>query len=174
MVINTLIINGIAIPSHARFDFSQTYEVIGGVSTFRTLNGNLNKQTRWESYSTTISGGGNVPAPIQYIDRINSVQLDCIAPMSGITNSLIFTIPRGFRDDIPPIAQGIDGDDFIFTPSELLGQNVTITPIPGVTKYIVSYYPRMDVFIIDLNDSINANSKETGWSLTCEEIVSVL
>jgi hypothetical protein len=169
MAVKELIIGGITLPVRSRYEMNQTYDNIGGTSSFRTLNGRLVKQTHWESLRTSISGAGAVPHPFHFIDRSVPQTLDCVAPMSSITADLVFTIPRPIRPDVEPIVHGIDGFNLVLAESVTVGNVVTTTALPGITEYVIEYYPRMTVFILDLADDSDANERDLSWALTCEE-----
>lgn len=61
----TLIINGHELPQRARLDYRQTFERLPGGSSGRRMgDGSLFFMERWAKWSTTISAGGWVPAPL--------------------------------------------------------------------------------------------------------------
>ena len=170
MQIDSLVIAGIRIYMQSRFQINQTYNDIGGTSSFRTLSGKLIKQTHWEGFSTSISVTGLLPAPIRNIDKTVPLTLDCIAPMSELTSgSLLFTIPRVIRPDVDIEVSAIVGDDIFEAEFSIVGNDVTITAIADADDYIITYYPRMTVFILDVQDTSDINERVFSWSIECEE-----
>lgn len=79
----TLIIAGFEFPQESRLDFQQTFERVGGGATSRRMSGGaLFTMESWERWSTTISGGGYVPAPLLSIKRGVPFEIHSVQPIS--------------------------------------------------------------------------------------------
>lgn len=79
----TLIIAGFEFPQESRLDFQQTFERVDGGSTSRRMgSGSLFTMESWERWTTTISGGGYVPAPLLSIRRGIPFELHSVSPIS--------------------------------------------------------------------------------------------
>ena len=110
------------------------------------------------------------PSPVTVAGLTVPLTLDCIAPMSELTSgSLLFTIPRVIRPDVDIEVSAIVGDDIFEAEFSIVGNDVTITAIADADDYIITYYPRMTVFILDVQDTSDINERVFSWSIECEE-----
>lgn len=79
----TLIIAGFELPQESRLDLQQTFErVDGGCAQRRRAGGAWFSMEAWTRWSTTISGGGFVPAPLLSIPRGVPFELHSVAPLA--------------------------------------------------------------------------------------------
>lgn len=78
-----LIINGVELTQLARLDFQQTFERLdAGSSLRRRANGAAMTMSRWERWSTSLSGSGWIPPALLSIQRGIPFTIHSVAPVA--------------------------------------------------------------------------------------------
>lgn len=151
--------------------YSQTYEVIGGRSTFRTLDGTAVKQQNWTKLKTTVSGSGSLPVGLVGLDFSQPLTLKCGAPRKISSNSNVIVIPANRRTETSHIPFAFKYIDGIPEKADLslVGNVATVTADGSASGYSVSYYPQIEVIMDDPNESADLLGSDYQWSMTAEE-----
>jgi len=173
----TLIIGGIQIPTYALSEeFSQTYEEIAGISSARMGDGSLVIQRAWPSaaanykLSTTISGGGSLPAPLDGLNRGTSVEVECAEPRRIASTSNVITLPAGRRSGTyAPTGYALVDGLLVETPLALVGHVATLTVVAGAQHYQVRYWPKFSGRITHQSSGEPWQARRR-WSVTIEEV----
>lgn len=165
-----LLIDGKKIPTLSRVQLSQTYEVFGGGTIRRFINGAGVKQNNWDKLKTQISGSGIVPPGLDQMSIAGEITLSCISERAYHTTSLTPTLPRTPRTDYPPRVRAYTDDGYVETDAVTVGSDVTITAVGGADFYVVSYYPVMTVLLAGTSTAEDNNGAEYSWSIEFEEV----
>lgn len=176
MTMATLIIGGIQVPTYALTDeFSQDYEEVAGISSARMGDGSLVVQRAWPTVSanyklsTTISGGGSLPAPLDGLNRGAAVEVECAEPRRIASTSGIITVPAGRRSgDYAPRGFALVDGLLVETPLALVGNVATLTVVAGAQHYQVLYWPKFTGRITHQSSGEPWQARRS-WSVTIEE-----
>jgi len=177
MNIPTLIIGGIEIPLYALTDeFSQTYDEIAGISAGRMGDGSLSIQRAWPSVarnyllSTTLSGGGGLPAPLDGLNRGAVVEVECAQHRAIASTGNVITLPAGRRSGgiYTPVGFALVDGLLVGTPLALVGNVATLTVVSGAQHYQVRYWPK---FTGQITHKASAEPWQArrSWTVTIEE-----
>lgn len=172
----TLKIGGIELPLRTLTDgFSQTYDELAGVSARRTLGGSLLPQRAWPldrnfKLATTISGGGRLPAPLDHLDRGDTVEIECAEPrhISGTTTAI--TLPAGRRSGgiYAPKGYALVDGELVATSISIVGNAATLGAVSGAQHYEVRYWPKFTGILTHKSSGEPWQARRT-WTITIEE-----
>jgi hypothetical protein len=173
MTIRTLEIGAVKIPLPAVYNFSQSYEAIGGSALLRMMSGAGIKQSHWNRLRTNISGGGLLPIGLSTVDFSVSHVLKCATPRLVYANSNVITIPANRRTDA-----GYEPYAFAFMPDHTLksislsvvNHVATCAVTSGAVAYAVGYTPQFTAFMNPPNESYDVTNAEPSWDLVAEEV----
>lgn len=141
----SLIIAGIELPQRSRLDFSQTFEVIGGVVSRRMASGALFKLTHWRRWKTTISAAGWVPPQLLAVDYDQPYEIECVEPIALAVGE---ALPAGWTQRAAPWGE------------------TTVTDERGISVRLV--YPILTV-MSEPPRLVVGSSSGPSWELVCEE-----
>lgn len=177
MSFTSLIIGGFEVPRDSLRDgFSQTYEEIAGISSARMGDGSLVIQRAWPAVganyklSTTISGRGRAPAPLDGLNRGATVEVECAEHrrIAGAMN--VITLPAGRRTgDYAPRGYALVDGLLVETPLALVGDVATLTAVAGAQHYQVLYWPKFTGSITHQSSGEPWQARRS-WSVTIEEV----
>jgi hypothetical protein len=167
-----LIIGGIEVPIHASLSLRQTYEPIGGSTVLRMQSGAAIKQTHWRKLRTSIQADGWIPPGLDAIDYSQPLQLACVATRSMMTSALVVDLPAARRSDAgyTPVAWALVGGGWQSAAVAMDGNEATITPVAGASRYKIDYYPLLTVFTDGPSEEVDATNAAFRWTLSAEEV----
>jgi hypothetical protein len=174
----TLLIGSIQIPLHALIGgFSQTYEEIAGISSARMGDGSLTIQRAWPTVgknyklSTTISGAGSLPAPLDGLNRGAAVEVECATHRAIGSASNIITLPTGRRSGgiYDPVGYALVNGLLVPTPLVIVSHVATLTTVSGAQHYQVRYWPKFSGRITHQSSGEPWQARRS-WSITIEEV----
>lgn len=163
------IVGGVTVVYSASTDLSQSYEVFGGESMRRTLNGGGVKQTAWTKLRTVLRGRGRHPAGMDSLDYSGPLSLACIRPRDVYSATITVVLPAARRSDVPPVAFAIVNGTYIRTTYSLSGNTATLTALPGAGGYVMYYFPLLTVYATAPREDFDARGILLGWELSAEE-----
>lgn len=174
--LETLIIGGIELPIFALTEgFRQSYDELAGISARRTLGGKLLIQRVWplaKNYllSTTISGAGSLPAPLDHLDRGATYEIECAEHRAIAGTSNIITLPAGRRSGgiYTPRGYALVAGELVETAIALVGNVATLTAVSGAQHYQVRYWPKFTGLLTHKADGEPWAARRS-WSLTLIE-----
>lgn len=166
-----LIIGGIVIPAKASMTLSQGYDPVQATHRARLASGDLIQRTSWSGkLSTTINGGGLIPAGLQLLDYSSTITIGCIAERAVTGGSNVITIPAARRSDVAPIGRALVGGVWQDSPVSIVGDEVTITVVAGATQYQAVYWPELICFCDPPSETRGARNSDYGWTIAGEEV----
>lgn len=167
----TFEVGGIEIPVFSVIDFNQSYEVIGGSSLLRMLDGAAVKQNQWSKIRTTISGSGSIPPGLEGLDYTTSKTLKCAGKKSISSLSNVIVLPAARRSDTPHLPRGFAMVDrlLVATSISISTNTATLGVVSGADFYTVHYWPQITVFVQPPRESHDVNGAVINWSLEAEE-----
>jgi len=170
---STVTLGGIEIPLLAGTEVRQSYEVIGGVSKRRMLNGAALQQTHWTKLRTTISGIGWLPDGLAALNYSSSLTLRCAAPRSIRSASNVITLPTTRRTDSGYAPTGLaiptGGGSAVSTTCSVVSHVATLGVIAGAAWYEVRYWPELTVYASPPRTEFDRNRGEWVWTIEAEE-----
>lgn len=178
MTMATLLIGGIQVPTYALTDeFSQSYDEVAGISSARMGDGSLVIQRAWPSasanykLSTTISGGGSLPAPMDGLNRGATVEVECAEPRRIAATGNVITLPAGRRSGglYTPTGYALVDGLLVETPLALVGDVATLTVVAGAQHYQVRYWPKFTGRITHQSSGEPWQARRR-WTVTIEEV----
>lgn len=164
-------LGGVAISVEETDSISQTYELIGGAASLRTLGGGLIRQRNWRKLKTvvSVSEARFLPA-LQALDLDTTQVLKCVAPREIASAVSAITLPTARRADAAPYGFAMLATGFrVRTPGVLVGDVMTLQAVPGAVRYSVCYVPQL-VVIAMLTERFDVRGAVAGWELTAEEV----
>lgn len=142
--------------------FNQNYEVIGGASVIRMMQGSALKQTNWQKLKTTLSGSGGLPFGFGILDYSKQITISCAVPRSLVKATNTFTTPTNARSDTgyePYVLKMVEG---YWLP---------LTSSGAASAYKQVYFPELVCFMDPPMESMDPDSNPPiAWSLTGEQI----
>lgn len=171
---NTLKLGSLVIPLRAGLDIEQTYTLIGGETTLRTIDGTGIKQETWKKLRTTISGSGWLPAGISALDTTASMAVACITPQGIVADaSRQAILPAARRSDAghtPWAFALLPHGELANTPMTLVGNLATADAYAGAEGYLIQYYPQPTCWVQRPVESGNRADATYRWEITAEEV----
>lgn len=166
-----LVIGGIVVPLHARMDWAQTYQPIGGVHFMRMQSGAAHKQRHWRKWGTTITASGTLPPGLYGLDYDSSMVMKCAGYRAISGTGLSYTLPSARRSDsgFEPVAYAMVGRMWVPTAVVLSVDEATVTPVSGAIQYRVMWWPEMTVYCEPPQEDHEINGAVFGWVLEAEE-----
>lgn len=164
-----LIVSGLVIPLEALGDHSQSYELTGGRSRLRMMDGSQVAQTRWAKLSTTLRASGWAPSGLAGMDPSTPVTLACVAPRAIAAAGNVIALPAARRSDTAPIGQAIVAGQLVATALALVGDVATLAIVPGASGYRALYWPLITAYV-EVTDDVDLSAAQFGWALTAEEV----
>lgn len=157
-------------------EFSQSYEELSGISSARMGAGGLVIQRAWPTVdinyklSTTISGAGGLPAPLDGLNRGALVDVECAEHRRIASISNVITLPGGRRGgSYAPTGSALVLGELVDTDLVLLDNVATLTIVPGAQHYQVRYWPKFMGRITHQSSGLSWKSRRT-WTVTIEEV----
>lgn len=168
---SNLILGGIVVPLHARLEWQQTYEPIGGTVVHRMASGAAIKQTHWRKLSTTVTARGTIPPALLSLDYDGTLVMDCAAPRSLGGTGLVYTLPATRRTDTgyTPRAFALVAGRWVPAVLGIVTNTATITAVSGAEQYQIWYWPRLTVYCEPPAEQDDIMGADYGWTLVAEE-----
>lgn len=171
-----LIIGGIEIPLRALIGgFTQSYEEIAGISARRMMSGALLIQRSWPDpgnykLRTTLSGGGILPAPLDHLDRGDTVEIECAEHRRIADTSNLITLPAGRRSGgiYTPVGYALKGGELVATPLSIAANLATLATVSGAQHYQVRYWPKFTGQITHQSSGEPWQARRS-WTVVIEE-----
>lgn len=172
MAIRVLEIGGVIIPLHASLGLTQTYTALGGSTTRRALSGAAVRRTHWRRLATTLSAQGSIPTGLQALDYDAPLTLRCVAARSVYAAGAVITLPTARRSDAGHTARGyaLVGQYWQVTSAIEDGDTLTLTAVPGASRYRADYLPELTVVADPPQEDHDRYRDEYRWTLTAEEV----
>jgi hypothetical protein len=143
-------------------NYSQGYEVIGGDSTLRTMNGTAIKQTNWQKIKTSLSGSGGLPLGMSDLNYSLPITIKCGTPRAIVrpTNSFSLVVPHRTDQGYAPITLKLVEGFWVPLASSGTG-----------TSFMLLYYPLLTCFFKPPQENFSWDgSSPSSWSLSGDEI----
>ena len=167
-------IGSIEISRLAGLDLEQTYEIIGGETILRTINGTGIKQSTWSKLRTTISGGGWLPPGLATLDATTQQTVACFVPRAIPCDvNRQATLPAARRSDTgyTPWAVALMPDGSAQETAVSIQSNVaTATAVNGALGYQVNYLPSFTAWVSRPSESGNRGDATYRWEIIAEEV----
>lgn len=165
-------VNTIKVTLYEALDYSQTYEIFGGSTVHRMLDGSAVKQTNWRKLRTTLSGNGGIPLGMSALDYTGTLTLKCgvTRSISSVNNIIPLPVARRIDTGYTPSARKIIDGIAVPTTSSLTGDTLTVTVDPLAQGYIASYFPELVVTMNDPSETFSYSGNSSGWSIIAEEV----
>ena len=167
---HNIIIGGVEIGFGAAHELSQDYEIIGGRSLRRMLNGAALLQNQWQKLRTLITASGNRPEGLAGLDYSAPITIKCMAPRSIWSATTTVTLPAGRRTDWAPHAYAIVNGFHVPTGVSIATNTATCTTVAGASGYLVAYYPELSMYADPPQTRFAGRGVVAGWTMTAEEV----
>lgn len=170
----SLKIGAIAIPLRAGLDIEQSYELIGGATTLRTLDGTGIRQETWKKLRTTISGSGWLPAGISALDTSSAQLVACITPQAIVADAARqATLPAARRADAghqPWAVALLPGGAIASTTLAIVGNVATAAAVADAEGYLIQYFPQITALVDRPVESGSRGEASYRWEISAEEV----
>jgi len=163
-----LIVAGLVIPLEVLGEHSQSYELSGGRSRLRMMDGSQHAQTRWAKLATTLRASGWAPSGLHGLDPSIAVTLACVAPRAIAGAGNVIALPAARRIDAPPVGLALVGGRLVPTALALVGDVATLDAVPGASGYRALYWPLITAYV-EISEEVDVAAASFGWTLTAEE-----
>ncbi len=163
-----LIVAGLVIPLEALGEHSQSYELSGGRSRLRMMDGSQHAQTRWAKLATTLRASGWAPSGLHGLDPSIAVTLACVAPRAISGAGTAITLPAARRSDVAPVGQAIVAGRIVATALVLAGDVATLDAVPGASGYRALYWPLITAYV-EIPEEVDVAAASFSWTLSAEE-----
>lgn len=163
------------VPTLAALEIEQSYELLGGESIFRAVNGTGLKQATWSRVAINTSGSGWLPAGLDTLDRSQPITLACVTPrkVPAVLATRQATLPTTRRSDAGHVPWGIahlaDGST-VKTTATLAGNVATLAAVAGAIAYEAYYLPQFTVWAGKPVESGSRGDATYRWEIVCEEV----
>lgn len=174
-IFKVLKVGSIEVPVMGSVQLNHAYELIGGSTTLRTMNGVAIVQNHWDKLKVTISGAGGVPSGLSSLGLNSQLDIYCAQVRTIKSSSPNIAIPTKRRTDAgyEPFAlvEFGESDNWMMqlTASTLNVNTLEITPVTGAIGYVACYYPKITA-IVKFSESGSERDANYGWQLECEEV----
>lgn len=150
---------------------SQEYVPLGDAVPRRRSRGALVKFRQWDlRYAISVSGSGWIGPGLAGLNYDNPLELRCTAPMELWTDALTTELPTQVRPDHAPWAHADVDGRLLRTPLAFDAGVVTLTAVPGATRYLVQWMPMFTVSLPRPSSALDQGARSASWSFTAEEV----
>jgi len=170
-------LGGIAVPTLAILDFSQTYDAVRQNTIKRKVDGTglLHSSPLSGKIRTRLSGKGWSTAGLNGLDYSQAMTLKCAVPMGVNSASNVIVIPAARRSDVGYEPAGFvilaDGSRVSTGFDSVVTDTYTLTTVAGASFYQVEYFPQISVLVTERpSDDIDYSRVDYSWSLVAEQI----
>lgn len=165
MSIPPIMLGGVPIVLHAGAP-EESIGPIGGSTVLRMSDGAGVKMQHWQRSAGSISGSGWMPPGLSGLDYSQPLELRSTKVINHVGAGPEFTPLHTPRQDMPPWAQALIGDQWVRVPSSYADGVLTVPPVLGATLYQACYMPVFSVFADAPSETQGAAH---GWSINWEE-----
>lgn len=167
-------IGSVEISRLSALDLEQSYEILGGETILRTIDGTGIKQSTWSKLRTTISGGGWLPPGLATLDVTTQQTVACFVPRAIPCDvNRQATLPTARRSDsgYTPWALAFLADGSAQeTPVSIQGNVGTATDVQGAIGYQINFLPAFTAWVSRPTESGNRGDASYRWEVVAEEV----